>query len=59
MAFVAFTLFALLLGWAGRDDYRDALLTEMHDNGAYTRLSDAHPEMTDAELIELYIAETN
>lgn len=54
---LALACFALLFGLAGREDYRDALLTEMHNNGSYTRLSDAHPELTDAQLADLYESE--
>lgn len=49
--------FAAAMGYAGQSDYEDAIVAEMKNNGAYYRLSDEHPNMTDAQLIEVYKAE--
>lgn len=46
--------FFALLGWAGRSDYEDAVITEMKNNGAYYELSTQHPEASDSELVNIY-----
>lgn len=40
--------------FAGTQDYRDAVISEMKNNGAYYKLSEQHPHATDLELIKLY-----
>lgn len=48
---------SLLIGaciFAGRSDYQDAVLSEMKNNGAYYKLSELHPDASEAELIDLY-----
>lgn len=58
LKYVAITaVFAVALGYAGQSDYEDAVVTEMKNNGAYARMSDQHPNMSDADLIKLYVAE--
>lgn len=42
------------LAFAGTQDYRDAVISEMKNNGAYYELSEQHPHATDLELIKLY-----
>jgi hypothetical protein len=46
--------FFALLGWVGRSDYEDAVITEMKNNGAYYELSAQHPEASDSELVNIY-----
>lgn len=46
--------FFALLGWVGRSDYEDAVITEMKNNGAYYELSTQHPEASDSELVNIY-----
>lgn len=46
--------FFALLGWVGRSDYEDAVITEMKNNGAYYELSTQHPEANDSELVNIY-----
>jgi hypothetical protein len=46
--------FFALLGWAGRSDYEDAVITEMKNNGSYNELSTQHPEASDSELVNIY-----
>lgn len=48
---------AFLVGacvFAGRSDYQDAVLSEMKNNGAYYKLSELHPDASEAELVDLY-----
>lgn len=47
-------LFLIALGWAGESDRRDAVLAEMRNNGAFTRLEAAYPDADEAELVRLY-----
>lgn len=47
-------LFLIALGWAGESDRRDAVLAEMRNNGAFTRLEAAYPDADEAELVKLY-----
>ncbi len=42
------------LAFAGTQDYRDEVISEMKNNGAYYELSEQHPHATDLELIRLY-----
>lgn len=47
-------LFLAALGWAGESDRRDAVLAEMRNNGAFSRLEAAYPDADEAELVKLY-----
>lgn len=49
--------FILMLGWAGTSDYKDAMVVEMKNNGAYWELSEQHPNASDSELIAIYKGE--
>lgn len=44
----------LALGYAGEQDRRDAVRCHMQNTGAYYRLSEEHPALSDGELIDLY-----
>lgn len=41
--------------YAGHCDYVDAVVSEMKNNGAYTTLSEQYPDMSDGQLVDVYI----
>lgn len=40
--------------YAASNDYQDAVITDMKNNGAYYTLSEQHPDWSDAELVTYY-----
>lgn len=53
--FIIFFIAALAV--AGQSDYEDAVLCEMKNNGLYWELADRHPELSNSELVKLYMEE--
>lgn len=45
----------LALGYAGKSDHKDAVITEMKNNGSYYELLSEHPEASEDSLIEMYL----
>lgn len=41
---------------AGQMDYEDHVLTEMKNNGSYGAMVNAHPDWSEHELVEAYVA---
>lgn len=41
---------------AGQMDYEDHVLTEMKNNGSYGAMVHAHPDWSEHELVEAYVA---
>lgn len=46
---------ALALGYAGKSDYKDSVVTEMKNNGAYYELGRQHPLASEDSLITIYL----
>lgn len=42
--------------YAGSSDYRDAVVTEMKNNGAYYSMQHEHPDWTERQMVEVYEA---
>lgn len=55
IAFTAAGIAALAV--AGNSDFTDAMVTEMKNNGSYYTLSEEHPQASDGQLVEIYLAE--
>lgn len=51
------TVFFVTFGIAGTMDYRDAVVTEMKNNGRYWELSRERPDLSEAEMVKIYEAE--
>ena len=47
----------IMFGLAGQSDYEDAVLQEMKNCGAYSELSEAHPDWSEDEMIKDYEAQ--
>lgn len=43
------------LVYAGRSDYRDAVVTEMKNNGTYYSMQHEHPDWTEGQMVEAYV----
>jgi hypothetical protein len=43
------------LVYAGRSDYRDAVVTEMKNNGTYYSMLHEHPDWTEGQMVEAYV----
>lgn len=43
-----------LMCWAGQQDYQDAVVSEMKNNGMYYTMSEQHPEWDEAEMVKEY-----
>lgn len=48
---------AVALGYAGKSDYRDNVLTEMKNNGAYYELGCQYPSASEDSLISIYLTD--
>lgn len=46
---------ALALGYAGKSDYKDSVVTEMKNNGAYYELVRQYPSASEDSLITIYL----
>lgn len=45
----------LALGYAGKSDHKDAVISEMKNNGSYYELSSEHPEASEDSLVKMYL----
>lgn len=43
------------LVYAGRSDYRDAVVTEMKNNGTYYSMQHEHPDWTEGQMVKAYV----
>lgn len=44
------------VAYAGSSDYRDAVVTEMKNNGTYYSMLHEHPDWTERQMVEVYEA---